>query len=64
MKLLLDTHIFLWFIGGDKRLPKTMRDSIRNLDNKVYLSVVSRWVVIIKHQLANCCYLNHQRVIY
>ncbi len=51
MKLLLDTHIFLWFISGDKRLPETMRDSIRGLDNEVYLSVVSLWEAIIKHQL-------------
>ena len=51
MRLLLDTHIFLWFISGDKRLPEYMRDSIRNLDNEVYLSVVSLWEVIIKYQL-------------
>ena len=29
MRLLLDTHIFLWFISGDKRLSEAMRDSIR-----------------------------------
>jgi PIN domain nuclease of toxin-antitoxin system len=51
MKLLLDTHIFLWFISGDRRLPETMRNSIQNVDNEVYLSVVSLWEVIIKHQL-------------
>jgi PIN domain nuclease of toxin-antitoxin system len=51
MKLLLDTHIFLWFISGNERLPKTMRDSIRNLDNEVYLSVVSLWETIVKYQL-------------
>ena len=39
MKLLLDTHIFLWFISGDKRLPQVIRDRIRNLDNEVYLSI-------------------------
>lgn len=51
MKLLLDTHIFLWFISGDKRLPEAMRDSIRDFDNEVYLSVVSLWEAIIKYQL-------------
>ena len=43
MNLLLDTHIFLWFISGDKHLPIGMRDSIRDLNNEVYLSVVSLW---------------------
>jgi PIN domain nuclease of toxin-antitoxin system len=43
MELLLDTHVFLWFISGDKRLSGAMRDSIRNSNNEVYLSVVSLW---------------------
>ncbi len=51
MKLLLDTHIFLWFISGDDRLPNDIQQGIRNPDNEVYLSVVSLWEVIIKHQL-------------
>lgn len=51
MKLLLDTHIFLWFITGDKRLTDDMQREIRNLNNDVYLSVVSLWEAIIKYQL-------------
>ena len=51
MKLLLDTHIFLWFISGDSRLSVSFRDAIRNPDNEVYLSVVSVWEAIIKYQL-------------
>lgn len=51
MKILLDTHIFLWFISEDNRLSTDVRDAIRNLDNEVYLSVVSVWEVIVKHQL-------------
>ncbi|WP_088240315.1 type II toxin-antitoxin system VapC family toxin [Calothrix rhizosoleniae] len=51
MKILLDTHIFLWFISGDSRLPADIREAIRDLDNSVYLSVVSIWEAIIKYQL-------------
>jgi PIN domain nuclease of toxin-antitoxin system len=51
MKLLLDTHIFLWFISGDKRLPDAMRQDVRSPDNEVYLSVVSLWEAVVKHQL-------------
>ena len=43
MRLLLDTHIFLWFISGDRRLPDTFIENIRNTHNEVYLSVVSIW---------------------
>ncbi len=51
MKLLLDTHIFLWFINGDKRLSDDMQQGIRDPDNEVYLSVVSLWEVVVKYQL-------------
>jgi PIN domain nuclease of toxin-antitoxin system len=48
MELLLDTHVFLWFISGDKRLSGAMRDSIRDSNNEVYLSVVSLWEAVIR----------------
>lgn len=51
MKILLDTHIFLWFISGDAKLPPDLRDSIRNPENEIALSVVSLWEAIIKNQL-------------
>ena len=51
MKLLLDTHIFLWFISGDQRLPIHLQNSIRDLNNDVYLSCISVWEVTVKYQL-------------
>jgi PIN domain nuclease of toxin-antitoxin system len=51
MKILLDTHIFLWFISKDSRLAQNVRDLIRDRDNEVYLSVVSVWETIVKYQL-------------
>jgi PIN domain nuclease of toxin-antitoxin system len=51
MRLLLDTHIFLWFISGDARLPADWRERIRDVDNAVYLSVVSLWEALVKHRL-------------
>lgn len=51
MKLLLDTHIFLWYINKDERLDNSKRDAIQDSSNEVYLSVVSIWEAIIKYQL-------------
>ena len=51
MKLLLDTHIFLWFISADSRLSVLFRDAIREPNNTVFFSVVSLWEIIIKHNL-------------
>lgn len=42
MKILLDTHIFLWFISDDNKLATDIRDAISDYDNEVYLSIISR----------------------
>lgn len=51
MNLLLDTHIFLWYISQDNRLSSQQISAIQNPENAVYLSVISIWEVAIKHQL-------------
>lgn len=51
MKLLLDTHIFLWYISGDHHLPKDLKDIIQDSVNEVSLSVVSLWESIVKYRL-------------
>ena len=51
MRLLLDTHVFLWFISADARLPVKWRDSIRDTGNDVFLSVVSVWEAMVKYAL-------------
>src|SRR4051794_4744268 len=51
MRLLLDTHVFLWFIGGDAKLPPAVADAIRDPANEVYLSVAAVWEAIIKFRL-------------
>ena len=50
MRLLLDTHIFLWYITGDLRLSRHFRGSIENAD-VVFVSVISIWEAVIKHTL-------------
>jgi PIN domain nuclease of toxin-antitoxin system len=49
MRILLDTHVFLWFISGDMRIPPKYRLAIENPANEVFLSVVSLWEAAIKH---------------
>ena len=51
MKLLLDTHVFLWYIAADLRLPTLFRDAIREPKTEVFLSVASLWETIIKYNL-------------
>jgi PIN domain nuclease of toxin-antitoxin system len=51
MRLLLDTHVFLWYITADPRLPATFRAAIQDPANAVYLSAASVWEAVIKHGL-------------
>ena len=51
MQFLLDTHAFLWFIGGDRRLSPTARQLIADMDNELFLSAVSLWEIAIKVSL-------------
>ena len=51
MKLLLDTHIFLWLIDDDKRLSEQYRQAIQDPNNEKFLSVVSIWECVIKYQI-------------
>ena len=50
INILLDTHIFLWFITNDKRLSNYYYDIISDQDNTIYISAVSLWEAIIKYQ--------------
>ncbi len=49
MKLLLDTHVVLWWLSGHKRLNAEQRDLIEHAD--CHVSAASIWEVAIKHRL-------------
>jgi PIN domain nuclease of toxin-antitoxin system len=48
MRLLLDTHAFLWFIMGSGNLSVTARALMENTANERLLSVASLWEIAIK----------------
>jgi PIN domain nuclease of toxin-antitoxin system len=51
MNLLLDTHIFLWFITNDPKLPAAYALAIQDPANDVHLSTASVWEAVIKFAL-------------
>ncbi len=51
MRLLLDTHMFLWWCAGDRRLTDAERRAIRDGANDVFLSAASVWEMAIKQVL-------------
>jgi PIN domain nuclease of toxin-antitoxin system len=51
MKILLDTHAFLWWDSNPEKLGKTAAELLSQPENTVYVSVVSAWEIQIKKQL-------------
>jgi PIN domain nuclease of toxin-antitoxin system len=51
MRLLLDTHSFLWFLLDDPKLSKTAKDSIADPNNDIEISPASYWEIAIKISL-------------
>ena len=51
MRLLLDTHTFLWWLDGDRRLSRKARALIGEEENAVFVSAASAWEISTKARL-------------
>ena len=51
MRLLLDTHTFVWYVTNNQKLSSTARQLINEGNNEVLLSIVSIWEMAIKHSI-------------
>lgn len=47
MRLLVDTHALIWFATADPNLSSLASSAIADPDNQVYVSVISRWEIIL-----------------
>lgn len=52
MRILLDTHIALWAVTDDPKLPAFARRLICDPESTIHVSVASLWEIAIKHALA------------
>ena len=48
MRLLLDTHIFLWWLSDWERISEPARAAIADPGNEVFVSAVSGWEIGVK----------------
>lgn len=51
MRLLLDTHVLIWWLADDRKLSKNARAIIAKPDNDVLVSSASGWEISIKAAL-------------
>jgi len=51
LRLLLDTHVLLWWWTDDARLFGAARDAISNPENEIWVSAASAWEIATKDRL-------------
>ncbi len=51
MRVLLDTHSFLWWVTDDPRLSPRAREIISNGENALFFSAASAWEIGVKARL-------------
>ena len=51
MRVLLDTHAFLWWIADSRRLSTAAYDSIFEIENVILVSAATAWEVATKYRL-------------
>jgi len=51
MRLLLDTHTYLWWLTDDPLLPETARRAIGDRRSVVHVSAISLWEISFKRSL-------------
>ncbi|HEV2961874.1 MAG TPA: type II toxin-antitoxin system VapC family toxin [Candidatus Angelobacter sp.] len=49
MKLLLDTHIWIWMLEEPGRLARRIQQELQNEENELWLSPISTWEVLLLH---------------
>ena len=51
MRLLLDSHVLLWWLAGDEALSNTARGAIGDPDNEIFVSAAAAWEIATKYRL-------------
>lgn len=49
MRLLLDTHVFLWLESEPEKIASPVRTALADADNELYVSAASGWEIAIKY---------------
>ena len=51
MRLLLGTHVFLWWVGDSRRLSAAVHGLIADEVNRLFVSAASAWEITTKHRI-------------
>lgn len=59
MKLLLDTHVFIWWLDAPEKLNIEELEFIKNTDNTIFISAASIWEISIKKSIGKLIFSNN-----
>ena len=51
MRILLDTHVWLWMVATPERMNASIRSRLADRANELYLSAASAWEIAIKYRI-------------
>lgn len=51
MRLLVDTHCWLWYLLAPERLNEAAQTALGNPENEIFFSVASTWEIVVKFAL-------------
>lgn len=63
MRLLLDTHAWLWMAADESRIGERARQILRDPDTELFLSAASVWEIAIKHTVGKVRYVGNPEVL-
>ena len=63
LKILLDTHVLMWALGGVERLPPNVRRDIEDPKNEILFSAASIWEIAIKASQGRSDFVNDPALI-
>ncbi|KYF50311.1 hypothetical protein BE08_25935 [Sorangium cellulosum] len=55
MRLLLDTHCWLWLVADPERIRRDVVEMLVAEGTDVYVSAATAWGIVIKHALGKLC---------
>jgi len=64
LKVLLDTHVFIWMLNDADRISQNALGLLKDSENEVILSVASLWEILIKESLGKIKFHEPVEVIF
>ena len=51
MRIIIDTHVLIWYLNGDESLPVEYISLMHNPQNKLVISIATLWELVVKLSL-------------